>query len=144
MAEQTKIAVEPLPTSSSRRAGFGKALIAIYAVFALAAVARSVTQIIMRFSDAPVAYTLSALAGVIYVVATIALATRGRTAYIVSWVTISIELFGVIVVGLLSVFDPSLFPSATVWSGFGAGYLFIPLVLPMVGMWWLWRNRAEA
>ena len=35
------------------------------------------------------------------------------------------------------------FPDQTVWSDFGSGYGFVPLVLPMFGMWWLWRTRPR-
>ena len=28
---------------------------------------------------------------------------------------------------------------ASVWSDYGNGYGFVPLVLPFVGLWWLWR-----
>ena len=33
------------------------------------------------------------------------------------------------------------FPDATVWSQYGLGYGFVPLVLPVVGLWWLRRTR---
>jgi cytochrome bd-type quinol oxidase subunit 2 len=121
--------------------GFGRVLVAVYAVFALAASARSIVQLLTKASDAPFAYSLSAVAGVIYVVATFALA-RGRRQ--LALVTISIELIGVVVTGLLSVFDDSLFPDQTVWSGFGEGYGFVPLVLPLVGLWWLRRTSRSA
>lgn len=113
-------------------------LVAIYAIFAVAASARSITQLLTRASDAPVAYTLSAIAGVVYLVATWALATGRRSLAIA---TIGFELIGVIGVGLLTVLDAALFPDQTVWSDFGAGYLFIPLVLPFVGLWWI-RHTA--
>lgn len=121
--------------------GFGRVLVAVYAVFALAASARSIVQLLTKASDAPFAYSLSAVAGVIYIVATIALARSWRQ---LALITISIELLGVVVTGLLSVFDDSLFPDQTVWSGFGEGYGFVPLVLPMVGLWWLRRTATEA
>ena len=44
-------------------------------------------------------------------------------------------------VGLLTEFDAELFPDATVWSDFGAGYGFVPLVLPCVGLAWILRSR---
>jgi hypothetical protein len=122
-------------------AGFGRVLIVIYAVFALAASARSFSQIVTRFDEAPVAYLLSALAALIYVVATIALARGDRTSRTVATVAIGIELGGVLAVGVASLLAPEAFPSASVWSGFGSGYLFIPLVLPIVGLWWLHRTR---
>ncbi|GAA4059837.1 hypothetical protein [Agromyces indicus] len=120
-----------------RMSGIGRVLVAVYAVLALAATGRSFTQIVQRFDEAPLAYTLSALAAVVYVIATIALVRPGRTSYRVAWATIVFEFMGVIVVGTLSIIRPDLFPDATVWSFFGMGYLFIPLVLPPLGMWWL-------
>lgn len=128
-------------TDTRRRLGIGRALIAVYGVLALAATGRSFVQIATRFDEAPVAYALSALAAVVYIVATVALIARGRGWYLVAWVTIGFEFLGVLVVGALSLFDPALFPDDTVWSFFGRGYLFIPLVLPLLGMWWLWSQR---
>jgi hypothetical protein len=126
---------------TSRAVGVGRVLIAVYAVLALAATARSFVQIVSRFEEAPVAYVLSAVAGLVYVLATIALLGRGLFWYRVAWVTIGYELLGVVTVGILSLVDPELFPSDTVWSFFGRGYLFIPLVLPVLGMLWLVRTR---
>jgi hypothetical protein len=126
---------------TSRAVGVGRVLIAVYAVLALAATARSFVQIVSRFEEAPVAYVLSAVAGLVYVLATIALLGRGLFWYRVAWVTIGFELLGVVTVGILSLVDPELFPSDTVWSFFGRGYLFIPLVLPVLGMLWLVRTR---
>lgn len=120
--------------------GFGRVLVAVYAVFALAASARSIFQLATKADEAPFAYALSAFAGVVYVVATIALAqSRRRLAFI----TIGIELVGVLVTGVLSLFDDELFPDQTVWSEFGAGYGYIPLVLPLVGLWWLRRTSSS-
>lgn len=119
-------------------------LVVVYAIFAVAASARSVLQIATRFDEAPVAYLLSALAAVIYVVATVALARGDRTSRRVALVAISAELVGVLTVGTLSMLDAAAFPSASVWSGFGSGYGFVPLVLPFVGLWWLWHTRPDA
>jgi hypothetical protein len=130
--------IDPEPAATpGRMSGIGRVLVAVYAVLALAATGRSFTQIVQRYDEAPLAYTLSALAAVVYIVATVALVRPGPTAYRVAWATIVFEFTGVIVVGVLSVVRPDLFPDATVWSLFGMGYLFIPLVLPPLGMWWL-------
>lgn len=126
---------------STRAVGVGRVLIAVYAVLALAATARSIFQIATKFEVAPVAYVLSAVAGVVYILATTALLGRGRTWYLIAWVAICFELLGVLVIGLLSVLDPVLFPADTVWSFFGRGYLFIPLLLPVFGILWLVRTR---
>ena len=130
----------PSPTSDTSH-GFGRALVAVYAVFALAASARSIVQLVTEVeSDTVVPYALSAFAGVVYVLATFALARNHRR---LASVTIGIELIGVLTVGVLSLVDGDLFPDQTVWSDFGMGYLFIPLVLPFVGLWWLRRSRRS-
>ncbi len=121
--------------------GPGRVLVAVYAVFAIAATARATVQLITRFAEAPTAYLLSAAAAVIYVVATITLARGTRTSRYVALAAISVELLGVLTVGALSLLDPQAFPRATVWSGFGMGYGFVPLVLPVLGLLWLWRTR---
>ncbi len=117
--------------------GFGRVLVAVYAVFAIAASARSVYQLMTKADDAPVAYALSALAGIVYIVATLALATDRRA---LAAGAIGFELLGVLGVGLLSILDRELFPDETVWSDWGAGYGFVPLALPFIGLWWLRRT----
>lgn len=120
--------------------GFGRLLVAVYAVFAVAAVSRSAVQILTRFEQAPLAYLLSAVAAVVYVVATVALARSTASSRQVALAACSIELVGVVVVGLVSVLRPDLFEDATVWSHFGRGYGFVPLVLPVLGLAWLRRT----
>ncbi|MGL4339022.1 MAG: hypothetical protein ACRCSP_01165 [Rhodoglobus sp.] len=127
---------------SARTLGVGRVLIAVYAILALAATARSCVQIVTKFETAPVAYLLSGLAGVVYILATIALVRRGTVWCRLAWITIIFEFSGVLVVGTLSLVDPILFPADTVWSFFGRGYLFVPLVLPLWGMLWLYRRRS--
>jgi cytochrome bd-type quinol oxidase subunit 2 len=117
-------------------------LVAVYGLFALAATARAGVQLATRFSEAPVAYLLSAVAGLIYLVATVTLARGDRTSRRVAAVAITAELVGVLVVGTLSLADPAAFPRATVWSAYGSGYGFVPLVLPVLGLLWLRRTRA--
>lgn len=130
-------------SGTSRAVGVGRVLIAVYAVLALAAIARSAYQLATKFEVAPVAYALSAVAGVVYLLATIALLRPGAVWYRIAWITISFELLGVLGVGILSLVDPALFPADTVWSAFGRGYLFIPLVLPILGLAWLVRTRPR-
>lgn len=115
-------------------------LVAAYGVFALAAVSRSVVQITTRFEIAPLAYLLSAFAGVVYLVAAVALGEGIPRARAVAWAACSIELVGVVSVGTLSVVRPGTFPDATVWSDFGIGYGFVPAVLPLLGLAWLWHT----
>ena len=119
-------------------AGPGRLLVAVYGIFAIAASSRAGVQLLTRFAEAPVAYLLSALAAAVYVVATVALARDNRR---LALVACGFELAGVLVVGTLSLVVPSAFPDQTVWGGFGSGYAFVPLVLPVLG---LLRLRATA
>lgn len=143
----------PKPDARRRVSGVGRVLVFVYGVLALAATGRSVFQIIDRFQEAPVAFSLSGLAAVVYIVATIALVAPGQAWYRVAWVTISFELAGVLVIGTLSLFTPAALGlhdidpfgrDATVWSVYGMGYLFIPLVLPVLGLFWLAVHRPAA
>ncbi len=128
------------PTTNT---GGGRVLVAVYAIFALAATARAAVQLITKFDQAPLAYLLSALAGVIYIVATITLALGTATSRRVALVAIVVELVGVLTVGTSSLVDAEAFPRATVWSTYGMGYGFVPLVLPVLGLWWLRRTRPR-
>jgi hypothetical protein len=121
--------------------GPGRILIAVYGVFALAATARAGVQIATKFSDAPIAYLLSAVAAVIYCAATYALAKATAVSRKVAATAIAIELIGVLAVGAFSYAVPDDFPDATVWSHFGQGYGFVPVVLPVLGLLWLRRTR---
>ena len=131
--------------SRDRRAlgGPGVILVVVYGVLALAATGRSVLQITSDFSAAPLAYTLSALAAAVYLLATWCLARGGRWVR-VGIVACAVELVGVLVVGTASLLVPDAFPDKTVWSHFGQGYGFVPLVLPVLGLWWFRRVEVGA
>lgn len=122
------------------RHGPGRILILVYGVFALSATGRAVFQIINQFDRAPIAYLLSALAAIIYCLATFALAKATHLSRRVATVAIAIELIGVVGIGAFSYAVPDDFPDATVWSHFGQGYGFVPLVLPILGLLWLRRT----
>jgi hypothetical protein len=126
------------------RSGPGRLLIAVYAIFALSATARSAVQLTTHFSKAPLAYLLSAFAAAVYIVATVCLARGDQASRRVATVSILVELVGVLAVGTWSLADPAAFPDATVWSDYGQGYGYIPAVLPLLGLWWLRRTSGGA
>jgi hypothetical protein len=119
------------------RSGPGRLLITVYAIFVIAATARSAVQIVTRFERAPLAYLLSAGAAAVYIVATVSLARGSRTFRKIAIISCLIELLGVLVVGTASLIVPHAFPDATVWSLYGRGYGFVPLVLPVLGLLWI-------
>jgi len=127
---------------TSRMTGIGRVLVIVYAVMALAATGRSFVQIFRQFDEAPLAYSLSALAAVVYILATLALVLASRRGwYAVAWVAIVFRARRSPGGRRSEHFFPDLFPHDTVWSMFGRGYLFIPLVLPIFGIWWLRTHR---
>jgi hypothetical protein len=143
----------PALAKPSRTPGIGRVLVVVYGILALAATGRSVFQIIDRFGEAPVAFSLSALSAVVYIVATIALVARGPIWYRIAVITISFELVGVLVIGTITTFAPQLIGLAsndpfgrtsTVWSSYGLGYVLIPLVLPILGLIYLRSRRPRA
>jgi hypothetical protein len=131
-------------TPHSTRSGAGRVLVAIYGVFALAATARSLVQLLTKADEAPLAYGLSALAGIVYIAATLGLAEIGPDPRRIAWSAVGFELVGVLTVGTLTVLDPELFPDQTVWSTYGSGYGWLPLVLPFAGIAWLRHTRPRA
>ena len=130
------------PRDAALGSGPGRVLLTVYIIFAVAAGARAGVQIALKFSEAPLAYLLSALAAAVYIAATVGLAIGGKKGRLIALTSCSIEMVGVLVVGTLSIGDKAAFPDQTVWSDFGSGYGYIPLVLPMIGLFWLWKNRA--
>ena len=139
--------VDDVPSSEQpprTNRGAGRVLVAVYGIFALAATSRAAVQLVTRYHEAPLAYVLSAIAAVVYIVATFTLGRGTRRSRRVALVAVVTELVGVLVVGTLSVADPAAFPRATVWSVYGIGYGFVPAVLPVLGLLWLRRTRPGA
>ena len=122
--------------------GVGRLLIAIYAIFAISATARATYQLIREFDQAPLAYSLSAISAVVYLLATYSLSKSETRWQRIALCTIWFELVGVIAVGSLSLALPQYFAHPSVWSSFGAGYAFIPLLLPILGLIWLRKRNA--
>jgi hypothetical protein len=131
------------PKDAALSSGLGRVLLFVYGVFALSASARAGVQIATHFSEAPLAYLLSALAGLVYLAATVGLAIGGTRGRRIALVSCSIELLGVLIVGTLTIADAVAFPDDTVWSHYGSGYGYVPLVLPFIGLWWIYRHRPQ-
>ncbi len=137
-------ALRASPQEEPRTDGLGRVLITVYLILALAATLRGIYQIIAKFDEAPVAYSLSLASGIVYVVATIALMRRTGVWRAIAWTALVFEFVGVLVVGTLSLVIPEWFAHDSVWSFFGMNYFWVPLVLPVLGMIWLRREGREA
>ncbi|WP_371636834.1 hypothetical protein OG988_30985 [Streptomyces zaomyceticus] len=142
--QETRGTEEPAGDSTRTRlvSGPGILLVWLYGVMSVGAVSRSIYQIATEFDRAPLAYALSAVAAVVYAFITYTLVRGGETARRAALVCCAAELAGVLIVGTWTLVEPSAFPDATVWSDYGYGYLFIPVLLPLTGIWWLRRSRT--
>ncbi|MEU3728988.1 MULTISPECIES: hypothetical protein [unclassified Streptomyces] len=136
------VATEEKPARQRLIGGPGILLVWLYGVMVVGAVSRSAYQIATEFDRAPLPYTLSAVAGVVYGFITYTLVRGGETARRAALVCCAAELVGVLTVGTWTLLEPSAFPDTTVWSDFGMGYLFIPVLLPLSALYWLRRARA--
>ena len=134
---------QPKPSSNIRSMGAGRLLIVFYAVFAVSATARASFQIITKFEQAPLAYSLSLVSALVYILDTVSLAKNEKVWKSIALASVIFELAGVLSVGLLSFVAPELFAHPSVWSGFGSGYGYIPLVLPILGLLWISKTSRD-
>ncbi|WP_062385308.1 hypothetical protein [Demequina iriomotensis] len=114
-------------------------LIVAYAVLALAALGRSSYQISTKLSEAPVPYLISGVSAALYLVIAIALWRRWAGTALVGT---AVELLGVLTVGTLGYIESSWWPDETVWTGYGSAYGWVPLLLPVVALVLLVRERT--
>ena len=131
-------------TKSSRSLGVGRLLILVYAVFAISSTARASFQVVTKFEEAPVSYSLSLLSAVVYLLATVSLAKSGPTWKTIALASVIFELIGVLTIGAISLLVPELFVEASIWSGFGSGYGYLPLVLPILGLLWIRKTHQDS
>jgi hypothetical protein len=124
-------------SQAAPRTGPHRVLIALYALFTLAAGARSLVQLATDAGRAPIAYSLSAVAACTYAAGWYAISRAARGSTGLASVLLWVELSGVVLVGTLSQVKPGWFPDASVWSDYGIGYGFVPTLLPICGLLWL-------
>lgn len=136
--ERTPVRGRPMPIN----AGPGKLLVTVYGIVTVGAASRSVYQLSTRFHEAPLPYLLSAVAAVVYAFITLSLVRGGERARKAALGCCVVELLGVLTVGTWTLVDSSAFPDSTVWSDYGIGYLFIPVILPVTGLLWLRRRHS--
>lgn len=107
-----------------------------YTVLAVAALSRSAYQAATGVATgrAVVAVALSAVAGVVYLIAAIALRRATPRSIRLGRCCLYVELIGVVVVSVVELASGG-FGRSAVWSGFGVGYGYLPVLLPIVGLW---------
>lgn len=109
--------------------------VALYGFWSVAVLSRALYQ----YATRPLPHLpthLSLCAGLIYLGITVA-AWSGHTRWVRAGLWI--ELAGVCIVSTVEHWWR--LPYTSAWSGYGSGYVWLPLVLPIAGLW-LSRQRA--
>lgn len=110
-----------------------------YPVLALSTGFRAIYR--LGFKEGVIDYlppTLSLIAALCYLTATIGFTIRKRWAWQLSVVVLSFETFMTFLIGILSFTHPDLVGN-TVWRQFGADYGYLPLIQPLLGLAWLFH-----
>lgn len=120
----------------------GKILGISYPVLALSTGARALYQLF--FKEGVTDYlppALTAVAALVYLIATVGFTVQKRWAWWVSVVALAFETIMVLAVGTLSLLYPDVI-GHTAWSRFGADYAFFPLIQPLLGLIWLFQKET--
>lgn len=130
---------QPAPRSGSTElvSVLGYILSVSYPVLALSTGVRALFQLFLK--EGVVNYlapTLSLMAAVCYLTATIGFAHRRRWAWLLSVGVLAFETVLTLLVGSLSLIIPETI-GRTVWRHFGADYGYFPLFQPVIGLVWL-------
>ena len=139
MARTREGSSQAAPKSSSTElvTVLGYILTVSYPLLALSTVVRALFQLLLK--DGVVNYlapSLTLVAAVCYLTATIGFAYRRRWAWRLSVGVLLFETILTLVVGTLSLIIPETI-GRTVWRHFGADYGYFPLFQPAMGLAWL-------
>jgi hypothetical protein len=143
---QTSRAAKQEGVGEQRMGGFaeaaGKILAISYPVLAISTGARALYQLFWKEGVTDkFPPLLTAVAALLYLVATVGFARRTKRAWTVSVIALSLELAGIAIVGVLSYTNPDLV-GETAWRHFGADYGYFPFVQPVLGLIWLLHPKT--
>ena len=121
--------------------GLGRVVMALFWVMAVVSVL-SGTWYLIRESAVPIGPRLIAfLAGFVYLAVALGLTHNGRKMRLVAGGGLIISLVAPIIMGLLELGMPATLPSVpSPWANFGADYYYLPLILSVVGLVWMWLS----
>jgi hypothetical protein len=123
-------------------AAAGVILAISYPVLAISTGFRAVYQLFLKEGVTNyLAPALSAVAALLYLIATIGFAVREKWAWRISVIALALEMALVLVVGTLSIIVPDTI-GRTVWRYYGIDYAFFPLIQPLLGLVWLFHPKT--
>lgn len=130
---------DPAPSSSlARLVTISGTILAIsYPILALSTGVRALYQLLLKPEITHyLGPTLSGVAALCYLVATIGFAYRRQWAWQLSVGVLIFETAMTLIIGILSFIIPDMI-GRTVWRHFGVDYGFFPLFQPLLGLLWL-------
>lgn len=123
--------------------GLGRLVMAAFWLFGAWVTTNAVIDA-LHWDSGPIGPVVVALvAGIVYLVAALALTHNGRRMRRLGWAAVAVEALGPVLVGLLGMGVPALSDPRSPWGAFGADYWYIPLVLPVIGLVWLWWSNPR-
>ncbi|MDT3767568.1 hypothetical protein QS713_05760 [Gleimia hominis] len=99
---------------------------------------------LMRNPSVPLGPRLVGIAVAVgYVAAAAALTHNGKRMRILGWSAVGFELVGVLMTSLMELGIPQAQRQLGMWTSFGANYYFAPLIVPAIGLLWLWWSNPR-
>lgn len=134
---------EQVPDNRRPALGLGRIVMAIFWLFGAWTLIVSIRSLIGIGGEPLGPALVSLLAALIYLTAAIALTHNGRRMRMVGWASVGISLAGPILTGLLGVGTSEVSAEFSPWSRFGEYYYYLPLVIPVIGLVWLWWSNPR-
>jgi hypothetical protein len=139
---KTEIVRQTPPTKAKTARGASDVLGFFYALWSFSALGRSSYEYLFKRPTTYIPAHLSTFVGLLYILIIVGLRRRSPRWWRLTLALLIVELAGVLIVGTIDVvWRP--FPYATVWSNYGVGYFFMPLLLPFAGLWWMLRKATR-
>lgn len=120
--------------------GLGRIVMALFWFFGVITTIPAVVSLIRDQQDPLGPRLVAVLAGIVYLLAAIGITHNGHRMRLLAWGSMAAALVGPLVVGLLGLGMARSSPVVSAWADFGAFYWYFPLLLPLIGLVWLWRS----
>lgn len=123
--------------------GWGRIIIAALWIFAAVVTYTAIADFFTLSSHALGPRLVSVIAALGYIVAAVSLTHNGRRMRVLAWTAIGFEITGVIVTGLIGMEVKEIGEIRNIWANFGAQYGFLPMLVPLVSLVWLWWSNPR-